>query len=151
MAAYEENEAPERRAENEREAPSEKCRNEPWIEENDRGSRAERGSDPVRAVDDKVDATANVGGHKLVDRGVDGGALPTDACPRDGAPEGEARKAEREPRHQRGRAVDRERDEEEPPPAEGVRETSEDEGPGDRSREVRARRDADLRIGEVQG
>ena len=144
MAANQEDDASQRRAEDEGEAPAEVRGDEARIEQDDRGRGAERGADPVGAVDDEVDAAAHVRGHQLVDGRVDGRALAADPRARDGAPEREAREADREPGHERGAEVDRERDEEEPPPAERVGQAPEDERPRDGAGEVGARRRADL-------
>ena len=49
------------------------------VEQDDRGDGADRGAEPVAAVDDQVDAAAHPGRDQLVDRRVDRRVLAADA------------------------------------------------------------------------
>src|SRR5690606_22365743 len=104
-------------------------------EQDERAEGAERGAEPVRAVDREVGATADTRGQELVDRGVDGGVLAADARARDRAEEDEHPEARRERRQEGRPEIDGERDEEELLPPQLVRQPPEDERAGDGPRE----------------
>jgi hypothetical protein len=79
VAAHEQDRQAEDRSEAEREPPAEVEREETRVEQRDRQRGAEHGARPERAVDDQVHGPAHTRRDQLVDRGVDGRVLATDA------------------------------------------------------------------------
>lgn len=138
------------RSETEGESPGELLRNEVAVEEDDRDSSAECGSEPVGGVDDKVDAAAQTGRDKFVDGGVDGCVLAADAEAGDEAEERVAVEVPRESRSRGGQQIDEKRDSEELLAAEAVGKPAEEECADDRSGEVTGGGLAYLRIGHAQ-
>ncbi len=144
----------------EREPPADVLREQVGVEEQQCGDGAERGAEPVAAVDHQVDSPANARGDQLVDRRVDRGVLAPDTGPREEAREVEVPGGERERRRDRRDDVQAECQEEQPLATEPVGELSEEQGAGARPRHVDRRRgsdaagaqgDAASRLGEPGG
>ena len=112
--------------------------------------RAERRADPEAAVDREIRAAAIARGDQLLDGGVDRRVFAADAR----AGQEAKQREEREIGRSRGRGrrcdVQPQRDEEQPLAAEQVGEPAEAQRAEHGAGEVRARREADLRLGEMQ-
>ncbi len=120
------------------------------IKKNDRDRSAECRSEPVGGVDDEVDAAAQAGGDQLVDGGVDGCVLATDAEAGDEAEEGVAVEVPRERCGRGGEEIDEKRDGEEFLAAEAVGKPAEEECADDRSGEIAGGGLAHLCVGHAQ-
>ena len=131
-------------AEAERDTPAHVLRQEAGVEQENRRRRAERGADPVGAVDDQVDATANARGDQLVDRGVDRGILAADPGAGEEPSGVEVPGAEGARGRGGGEDVDGERDQEQLLASEAVGQLAEDERPDAGAGDVDRRRRPDL-------
>ena len=89
-------------------APAQVDREDSLVEEEERCGRAAGRADPVRPVDDQVDAASNSCWYELVDRGVDGRVFAADAGAGEEAGQVEEPGSERECRGDGRRDVDRE-------------------------------------------
>jgi hypothetical protein len=79
VAAHQQDGEPDHGAGCEGEAPPYVGCEQGGVEQEHRGDRADRGADPVAAVDREIDAPAVAGRDQLVDGGVDRGVLAADA------------------------------------------------------------------------
>ncbi len=114
------------------------------VQEDDRGPGSRYSAEPVRAVDDQVDAPADTRRDQLVDGGVDRGVLASDARSGEKSREIEVPRCEGERGRHGGRDVDGKRDQEELLPPEAIRELPEEERAHAGAGDVDGRRNADL-------
>jgi hypothetical protein len=115
-------------ADQEGEPPAEVRREDRGVEQRHREQRADRGADPVGAVDHQVDAAAHPGRDQLVDRRVDRRVLAADPHPGEEAASEEVPGGPGEAGGDGGEDVEAEGDEEELLAAEAVGELAEEEG-----------------------
>ena len=104
------------------------------IQQDRRDGGAERGAEPVAAVDREVDPAAHARRDQLVDRRVDGGVLAADAEAGEEAADREEGEAAGEGGGDRRGEVDRERDQEELLAPEAVGQVAPEERAGWRRR-----------------
>ena len=81
---------PKQRADGEAQAPADIDGEARGIEQQDRRRRTHGGAEPVAAIDDEVDASAEPRRHQLVDRRIDGGVFAADPGAGQGAEKREA-------------------------------------------------------------
>ena len=112
--AHEQDGHPEHGTDAEAKPPAEVRRNQVGVEQHERGRSSDRSAEPVRPVHEKVDRAAHPCGYQLVDGGVDGRVLPSDAHTGQEPEDEEPPRVERGSRQQRGNQVEPERDEKEP-------------------------------------
>ena len=148
--ANDEDDEPERRADEERAAPSDVGRQQRRIEQHDRSPGAERCADPEAAVDDEVGPAAIARRHQFLDGRIDGGIFAADARSGEEAKYAKARDAPRQRGRGGGDEVDRERDEEQLLAPEPVREPAEIERAKHRADKIGAAGEADLGIAEME-
>ena len=120
------------------------------IEQQRRRQRAQRGADPVGAVERDVGEAAHARRQELVDGRVHGRALAADAEAGERAEEGERGEAPRQRRQRGGAEVDTERDQEQLLAPEPIGEAAEEERAGDGAGDVRRRREADVARGQPE-
>ena len=85
VAADEEHRQAKERAQAKREPPADRVGDDARVEQHQRRGGADRGAEPVGAVEGEIGAAAHPGGDELVDGGVHRGALAADAHPGDRA------------------------------------------------------------------
>ncbi len=144
VAADEQDHEAEHDADAEREPPAEVGREHVRVEEEQRGKRAERGAEPVAAVDDQVDAAAHARRDQLVDRRVDRRILAADPRAREEARHEQVPGREREGGRRGRDEIDAERDQEQLLAAEAVGQLAEEECADAGAANVERRSRADL-------
>ncbi|MDQ0935283.1 hypothetical protein QFZ49_005255 [Streptomyces turgidiscabies] len=138
MPSYDENDQAEEHAQAEGEAPAHVLRQDVRVQRDDRQQRAADRADPEAAVDDEVDPAAVERRDELVDRGVDGRVLASDAEAGEEAEREEPPRREGHRGQRGGGQIDRQGDHEQLLAAEAVGHPAPEEG-------------ADAGAGDVQG
>jgi hypothetical protein len=160
VAAHEQDRDPEHRAEHEREPPPEVGREDRRVEQDQRADRAARRAEPVRAVDDEVDAPPHARRDELVDRGVDRRVLAADARAGEESGDEEVQRRVGERGGHGRHEIEQQRDEEEPLAAVAIGQLPEEErtdaraGHVDRARGqhlARGERDPAVLLGQPRG
>ena len=113
VAAREEHDKSEQRADEEAGAPADVDRKEFRIEQDQRRHRSQRRADPIAAVDAEIYLSAHAGRNQLIDGGIDRRIFAADAKSGDDPAKRHARKIPRERSRQRSDQIDSERCEEE--------------------------------------
>jgi len=151
MAAHEQNHQTEQRADKEADPPAQIFGKDGRVEKDQRRERAERGADPVGAVDVERDSPAQPRRHELIDGGIDRRVFAADAGARDHAEGDETPQVPGEGGEQRAHEIDREGNEEEQPPAVTVGEITKDERAADGADQVTGGGKADFPRGKAEG
>ena len=147
---HEEHDSREYRADQKRRAPAVFGIDHRRIEQHDRRDRAERRADPEPAVDHQVGPAAHPRRDQLLDGRIDRRVFAADAGAGDEAEQQKAPEIPRERRRGGRQQIDRQGDEEQFLAPEPVGKPAEEERAQHGAGEIRAARQADVRIAELQ-
>jgi len=147
---HEEYDERQRSPDQERSAPAMIRREQSRIEQHDGGERAQRRTNPERAVDQEIGPAAHARRDQLLDGRVDGRVFAANAGAGDEAEDEKAREIPRERRGGGRSQVDRQRDEEEFLASEPVGEPAEEQCADHGTGQIRAAREPHIRVGKVQ-
>src|SRR6185312_4096655 len=135
---------PQHRANGERHPPAKADGNDSGIEQRDHGSRANGGADPETGIDDEVNTSADPGGNKFVDGGIDRGIFTADARAGKRAKQRVRSKVPGKSRESGGAEIEQQRDGEKALAAKAVSKIAEEERTGDCADEIKSCTAADL-------